>query len=76
MRLAARHTFSSLGPIGVVLKEEPSPRQALDALCRYLTVFIPLGMAAISIRVNGDTSFPSGNMMDHRATLFDLIGAI
>lgn len=36
LRLAARRTFSNLGPISLVLKEEPSPRQALDALCRYL----------------------------------------
>jgi AraC-like DNA-binding protein len=36
LRLAARRSFSNLGPISVVLKEEPSTRQALDALCRYL----------------------------------------
>jgi len=36
LRLAARRTFSNLGPISLVLKEEPSPMQALDTLCRYL----------------------------------------
>lgn len=36
LRMAARRTFSNLGPISLVLKEEPSPRQALDTLCRYL----------------------------------------
>lgn len=36
LRLAARRTLSNLGPISLVLKEEPSPRQALDTLCRYL----------------------------------------
>jgi AraC-like DNA-binding protein len=36
LRLAARRTFGSLGPISLVLKEEPTPRQALDTLCRYL----------------------------------------
>ncbi len=36
LRLAARRTFSNLGPISLVLKEEPTPRQALDTLCRYL----------------------------------------
>ncbi|MGO4332750.1 AraC family transcriptional regulator [Cupriavidus sp. 2TAF22] len=41
LRLAARRTFSNLGPISLVLKEEPSPRQALDALCRYLKLLSP-----------------------------------
>ena len=36
LRLAARRTFSNLGPISLVLKEAPTPRQALDTLCRYL----------------------------------------
>jgi len=36
LRLAALRTFSNLGPISLVLKEEPTPRQALDTLCRYL----------------------------------------
>ncbi|WP_026035494.1 AraC family transcriptional regulator [Cupriavidus sp. BIS7] len=36
LRLAARRTFSNLGPISLVLKEEPTPRQALNTLCRYL----------------------------------------
>lgn len=36
LRMAARRTFSNLGPISLVLKEEPSPRQALNTLCRYL----------------------------------------
>src|SRR5574337_464533 len=36
LRLAAGRTFSNLGPISLVLKEEPTPRQALDTLCRYL----------------------------------------
>lgn len=35
LRLAARRTLSNLGPISLVLKEEPTPRQALDTLCRY-----------------------------------------
>ncbi|QQX87612.1 AraC family transcriptional regulator [Cupriavidus necator] len=41
LRLAARRTLSSLGPISVVLKEEDSPRLALDALCRYLKLISP-----------------------------------
>ncbi len=36
LRLAARRTFSNLGPISLVLKEEPTPRKALDTLSRYL----------------------------------------
>ncbi len=36
LRLAARRTLSNLGPISLVLKEEPTPRQALNTLCRYL----------------------------------------
>ncbi|CAN7761680.1 AraC family transcriptional regulator [Variovorax sp. LjRoot290] len=36
LRLAARRKLSTLGPISLVLKEEPTPRDALDTLCRYL----------------------------------------
>jgi len=36
LQMAARRTFSNLGPISLVLKEAPSPRQGLDTLCRYL----------------------------------------
>lgn len=36
LRLAARRTLSNLGPISLILKEEATPRQALDTLCRYL----------------------------------------
>jgi AraC-like DNA-binding protein len=36
LRLAARRTLSNLGPISLILKEESTPRQALDTLCRYL----------------------------------------
>ena len=36
LRLADRRTFSDLGPLALVLKEEATPRQALDTLCRYL----------------------------------------
>ncbi len=36
LRLAAGRSLSNLGPISLVLKEEPTTRQALDTLCRYL----------------------------------------
>lgn len=36
LRLAARRKLSALGPISLVLREEPTPRDALDTLCRYL----------------------------------------
>jgi AraC-like DNA-binding protein len=36
LRLAARRTISNLGPISLVLEEAPTPREALDTLCRYL----------------------------------------
>lgn len=36
LRLAAGRTLSNLGPISLILKEEPTPRHALDTLCRYL----------------------------------------
>lgn len=36
LRLAARRSLANLGPIGLVLMDEPTPRQALDTLCRYL----------------------------------------
>jgi AraC-like DNA-binding protein len=36
LRLAAKRKLSTLGPISLVLREEPTPRHALDTLCRYL----------------------------------------
>ena len=36
LRLAAKRKLSALGPISLVLREEPTPRDALDTLCRYL----------------------------------------
>ena len=36
LRLAAQLKLSALGPISLVLREEPSPRAALNTLCRYL----------------------------------------
>ena len=36
LRLASRRSLANLGPISLVLKEEPTARQALDTLCRYL----------------------------------------
>lgn len=36
LRLASQRSLSNLGPISLVLKEEPTARQALDTLCRYL----------------------------------------
>lgn len=36
LQLAARRSFSNLGPISLVLKAEPSARAALNTLCRYL----------------------------------------
>ena len=36
LRLAGRRQLSNLGPISLVLKEEPTARAALDTLCRYL----------------------------------------
>jgi AraC-like DNA-binding protein len=36
LRLAAGRDLADLGPISLVLKEEATPRQALDTLCRYL----------------------------------------
>lgn len=35
LRLAARRSLSNLGPISLVLREVATPREALDALCRY-----------------------------------------
>lgn len=36
LRMASRRQLSHLGPISLVLKEEPTARAALDTLCRYL----------------------------------------
>jgi len=47
LRLAAQRRLSALGPISLVLREEPTPRAALDTLCRYLK----LVNASITIRL-------------------------
>lgn len=47
LRMAARRKLSALGPISLVLREAPTPRAALDTLCRYLR----LVNAALTIRV-------------------------
>lgn len=36
LRLAAMRDLANLGPVSLVLQDEPTPRQALDTLCRYL----------------------------------------
>ncbi len=36
LRLASKRHFSNLGPISLVLREEPTGLQALETLCRYL----------------------------------------
>ncbi|MGM9427615.1 AraC family transcriptional regulator [Hydrogenophaga sp. MI9] len=36
LRMAGRRQLANLGPISLVLKEEPTARAALDTLCRYL----------------------------------------
>lgn len=47
LRLAAQRKLSALGPISLVLREEPTPRAALETLCRYLK----LVNASLIIRV-------------------------
>ncbi|MCZ4316585.1 AraC family transcriptional regulator [Comamonadaceae bacterium G21597-S1] len=47
LRLAAQRRLSNLGPISLVLREEATPRDALDTLCRYLRLVNP----SMSIRV-------------------------
>lgn len=47
LRLAAQRKLSALGPISLVLREEPTPRAALDTLCRYLK----LVNASLTIRI-------------------------
>lgn len=41
LRLAAGRDLADLGPISLVLREEATPRQALDTLCRYLKLINP-----------------------------------
>jgi AraC-like DNA-binding protein len=47
LRLASQRKLSALGPLSLVLKEEPTPRDALNTLCRYLK----LVNASLNIRV-------------------------
>ena len=53
LRLAAQRRLSALGPISLVLKEEPTPRAALDTLCRYLK----LVNASLTIRLEDAGSY-------------------
>ena len=41
LRLAAQRRLSALGPISLVLKEEPTAAHALQTLCRYLQLVNP-----------------------------------
>ena len=41
LRLAAQRRISALGPISLVLKEEPTAAHALQTLCRYLQLVNP-----------------------------------
>lgn len=41
LRLAAQRKLSALGPISLVLREEPTPRDALTTLCRFLKLVNP-----------------------------------
>ena len=52
LRLAAQRKLSALGPISLVLREEPTPRNALDTLCRYLRLVNP----SLTIRVEDTDS--------------------
>jgi len=52
LRLAAQRKLSALGPISFVLREEPTPRHALDTLCRYLK----LVNASLIVRVEDTDS--------------------
>lgn len=36
LQLAKSRTLANLGPLSIVLREQPTARQALDTLCRYL----------------------------------------
>lgn len=64
LRLAARRSLSNLGPISLVLKEEATPRQALDALCRYLRL---LNASLIThVEDAGDSVIISENLLSSR----------
>jgi AraC-like DNA-binding protein len=52
LRLAAQRKLSALGPISLVLKEEPTPRHALHTLCRYLKLVNPSLM--LHVEESGD----------------------
>lgn len=52
LRLAGQRKLSALGPISLVLREEPTPRDALNTLCRYLK----LVNASLIIRVEDTDS--------------------
>ena len=52
LRLAAQRKLSALGPISLVLREESTPRDARDTLCRYLRLVNP----SLTIRIEDTDS--------------------
>jgi AraC-like DNA-binding protein len=48
LRLASVRKLENLGPISLVLRGEPSARQALDTFCRYLSLL----NAALTVRID------------------------
>lgn len=53
LRLAARRSFDSLGPISLLLKEQPSVGEALETLLRYLRLVNPSLDARVVARGKG-----------------------
>lgn len=65
LRLAAQRSLANLGPISLVLKEEPTPRQALETLCRYLrllnaSLVTRLDMSHETVTICEEMRFPPG----------------
>lgn len=65
LRLAAQRSFTNLGPISLVLKEEATARQALETLCRYLrllnaSLITRLEENADTITIREEMHLPSG----------------
>ncbi|MDD2545939.1 MAG: AraC family transcriptional regulator [Burkholderiaceae bacterium] len=68
LRLAAQRNLAHLGPISLVLKEEPTARLALETLCRYLrllnaSLMTRLDVQAQTITLREEMHMPPGVSM-------------
>lgn len=79
LRLVARRTLANLGPISLVLRGEPTPRRALDTLCRYLrllnaTLFTQIDDTDDTVTIREHLLMPP--LLAHRQSIEGTVGVM